>query len=57
MYHLHESLHVSIGPFWPRYGKAETTLQLLASNVAVSKDSTRAKAVDFLIDGHGLFTN
>ncbi|KAG8687534.1 hypothetical protein FRC11_007065 [Ceratobasidium sp. 423] len=40
---------------WPQYGKAEVALQLLASNVTAVKDSERAKAIDFLIDGHGLY--
>ncbi|CAE6417154.1 unnamed protein product [Rhizoctonia solani] len=42
--------------FWPMYGKEEVALQLLASNVTVVKDSDRAKAIDFLIDGHGLYS-
>ncbi|KAF8756937.1 Extracellular triacylglycerol lipase precursor [Rhizoctonia solani] len=42
--------------FWPKYDKEEIALQLLASNVTAFKDSDRANAIDFLIDGHGLYS-
>ncbi|KAJ1304675.1 hypothetical protein OPQ81_005814 [Rhizoctonia solani] len=42
--------------FWPQYGTAEVALQLLASNVTTFRDSARAKAVDFVIDGNGLYS-
>ncbi|CAE6402436.1 unnamed protein product [Rhizoctonia solani] len=42
--------------FWPQYGKAELALQLLAANVTAIKDSARAKAINFVIDGHGIYS-
>ncbi|CAE6454104.1 unnamed protein product [Rhizoctonia solani] len=42
--------------FWPQYGSAEIGLQLLASNVTTFKDSARAKPVDFIIHGNGLYS-
>ncbi|CAE6511142.1 unnamed protein product [Rhizoctonia solani] len=42
--------------FWPQYGEAKDVLQLLASNMTIFEDSARAKANDFIIDGHGLYS-
>ncbi|CAE7192154.1 unnamed protein product [Rhizoctonia solani] len=42
-------------PYWPQYGKGETALQLLGSNVTTFKDIDRVKATDFIIGGNGLF--
>ncbi|CAE6414041.1 unnamed protein product [Rhizoctonia solani] len=42
--------------FWPQYGRAEIALQLLASNVTTFKDSARAEAINFLIDGNGFYS-
>ncbi|CAE7069209.1 unnamed protein product [Rhizoctonia solani] len=41
-------------PHWPQYGKEMTALQLLGSNVTTFKDSARAEATDFIIEGNGL---
>lgn len=43
-------------PFWPRYGKTEAALQLLASNATASKDSERAEAIDFIIESNGFYS-
>ncbi|CAE6503840.1 unnamed protein product [Rhizoctonia solani] len=42
-------------PFWPPYGKELAALQLLGSNVTAFKDNIRAKAINFITEGNGLF--